>query len=334
MEAPIAARWDPAPDKRVSCSLCFHRCSIAPGQSGICGARRNEDGALRLPYYGLASSIAVDPIEKKPLYHFLPGSSALSIGFFGCNLRCPFCQNWEISQNGPYAGSRKTEPRILIDAAIRAGTPSIAYTYSEPTVHFEFLLETMRLARECGLRNVLVTNGSLLEGPASELLELTDAANVDLKCWSAEHYRRDLGGSLDTVLKFIGLAARSCHVEVTTLVVPGVCDTVEDIESIATFLTSQPLTIPYHLSAYHPAWTYNEAPTSGALLGELAFRARKKLPYVYIGNVAGGGANTICPACGKTVVARRGYSIDTSGLEARAGRAFCAECGERLPFIL
>jgi len=333
-KTPSAAHWKAGLDGRVSCSLCFHRCSIAPGKAGACGARRNESGVLSLPLYGLASSIAVDPIEKKPLYHFLPGSGALSVGFFGCNLRCPFCQNWEISQEGPYAGSKRIEPSGLVDAALRAGTPSIAYTYSEPTVHFEFLLESMRLARRSGLRNVLVTNGSLLEGPSSELLSLTDAANIDLKCWSAERYERDLGGSLETVLAFIAIAARSCHVEVTTLVVPGLSDSADDIESIAAFLASQGSSIAFHLSAYHPAWRFEAPPTSRELLRELAGRARRLLPYVYVGNVSGGSSDTICPACGKTVIRRKAYAIEACGLEVSRGRASCSSCGASLPIIV
>ena len=334
VDEPPAAYWAAAPDGRISCSLCFHGCAIAPGKAGICGVRRNAAGAMRLPYYALASSIAVDPIEKKPLYHFLPGSGALSLGFFGCNMRCPFCQNWEISQEGPYAGAKRIEPRLLVDAALRAGTPSIAYTYSEPTAHFEYLLDAMRLARESGLRNVLVTNGSLQEGPASELLGLTDAANIDLKCWSAERYERDLGGSLETVLRFIGLAARSCHVEVTTLVVPGLSDSAEDIDSIAGFLASLPSAAPYHLSAYHPAWRFDEPPTSRALLAELAGRASRLLPYVYVGNAAAGYSDTRCPACGAAAIKRSGYSIDASALDASRGLASCAGCGASLPIIV
>jgi len=289
---------------------------------------------MSIPFYGVASSIAVDPIEKKPLHHFLPGTRILSIGFFGCNMRCPFCQNWEISQESPVDGSRRIEPGELVDAARRAGTPSIAYTYSEPTVHFEFVRDAMRLAREAGLRNVLVTNGGLREGPALELLELTDAANVDLKCWSAERYDKTLGGSLETTLAFIKAAAKVCHLEVTTLVVPGLSDAEEDIGAIAEFLASLPGKVPLHLSAYHPSWRFDEPPTSPSLLAALAARARARLDYVYVGNVSSAGSDTVCPACGRTVVRRRGYSIDARGLSSSDGRASCAGCGAPLPIIV
>jgi pyruvate formate lyase activating enzyme len=329
-----AARWSKAAGSIVECGLCFRGCSIAPGRSGACGTRANKGGALVLPFYGVASSIALDPIEKKPLYHFLPGSGVLSAGFFGCNMRCPFCQNWEISQESPPPGTSRIDPDDLILAARRAGAPSIAYTYSEPTVHFEFTLEAMRLARAAGLHNVLVTNGSLREGPALELLALTDAANVDLKCWSADGYATRLGGSLETTLAFIGAAARTCRLEVTTLVVPGLSDGEEDIRSISRFLAALPAIVPLHLSAYHPAWRFGEPPTSPELLGRLAAAARESLEYVYVGNVAGGESNTLCPACGRVAVRRRGYSVDARGLASPGGKAACAGCGASLPIIV
>lgn len=289
---------------------------------------------MALPFFGAVSSIAVDPIEKKPLHHFLPGSGVLSVGFFGCNMRCPFCQNWEISQERPPDDPRRIEPEDLIRAARRAGAPSIAYTYSEPTVHFEFVLETMRLARSAGLRNVLVTNGGLRERPALELLELTDAANVDLKCWSAEGYAKTLGGSLEATLAFIEAAAGTCHLEVTTLAVPGLCDREGDIRSIAGFLAALPGSVPLHLSAYHPAWRFGEPPTSPELLARLAASAREILEFVYVGNVAGGESNTLCPSCGRVAVRRRGYSIDARGMVSSGGRASCAGCGAPLPIIV
>jgi pyruvate formate lyase activating enzyme len=331
---PPAEHWSKAADGIVACALCFRGCSIALGKAGACGVRANEGGRMVLPFYGAASSIAVDPIEKKPLHHFLPGTGVLSVGFFGCNLRCPFCQNWEISQETPPASMRRIRPEDLIDAARRAGAPSIAYTYSEPTVHFEFAMAAMRLARSAGLKNVLVTNGSLREGPARELLDLTDAANVDLKCWSAEGYEKTLGGSLQTTLSFIESAARTCHLEVTTLVVPGLSDGEGDIRSISRFLASLPGSVPLHLSAYHPAWRFGEPATSPELLGRLAAAAKESLEYVYVGNVAGGDSNTLCPSCGKVAIRRRGYSVDARGLVSSGGRASCAGCGASLPIIV
>ena len=327
---PRARFWKALPGGRVQCGLCPHACTMAPGQHGRCRTRRNDGGELALPLYGRLSALAVDPIEKKPLYHFLPGSEVLSAGFFGCNLRCPFCQNWSISQEtGPAAD--RIDPGRIIEAARSGGEPSIAFTYSEPSIHFEYILETARLAREAGLRTVLVTNGFLSEAPARELLAFIDAANIDLKCWDESGYRDVLGGGLAPVLDFIRLAKAACHVEVTTLVVPGLSDTPAAIAAIAAFLAGLDADLPFHLSAYHPAWKYHEAPTGGSLLEELALKARESLHYVYVGNVPGLSSDSHCPSCGELLVRRRGYAVTIHGLGAGG---LCANCGTVLPFVL
>lgn len=331
----VAEYWERGPNDSISCSLCPHHCTLASGASGLCRVRQNREGHMSLPFYGLLSSVALDPIEKKPLYHFLPGSSVFSAGFVGCNMRCPFCQNWTISQRTDEA-AEPMQPRELVAAALASGSPSIAYTYSEPTIHFEYLVDAMKLAREAGLYNVLVTNGCILEAPAREMLALTDAANVDLKCWSAETYRKKLGGDLETVLAFIRLASRLCHLEVTTLVVPALSDAEADIGGIADFLASLSSDIPLHLSAYHPAWKEDAPPTDGRTLEALADFAAKRLRYVYIGNLAGFGADTLCPSCGATVVRRRLYAVDARGLKPgpRPHAAACRSCGAELPIRL
>jgi pyruvate formate lyase activating enzyme len=327
------AYWRSEGDGSITCELCPHRCRIARGRSGLCRARRNEGGELALPYYGLVSSLAVDPIEKKPLHHFLPGSSVLSAGFVGCNMRCPFCQNWRISQELP-AELESFSPETLVAAALDAGTPSIAYTYSEPSIHVEFVRDSMAAARRAGLKTVLVTNGCIDAAPARELLGLTDAVNVDLKTWSTESYAKTLGGDRDTVLEFIRIAAELCSLEVTTLVVPGLSDSREGIASIARFLASISPDIPLHLSAYHPAWKHEAEPTKPASLVELAKESRTSLRYVYIGNLAGIGEDTLCPNCGAKAVTRRGYRIGLTGLRATDGAASCAACGIRLPIVV
>jgi pyruvate formate lyase activating enzyme len=288
---------------------------------------------MRLPFFGLLSSLAIDPIEKKPLFHFLPGSSVFSAGFVGCNMRCPFCQNWQISQEIPDTLERYS-PEGLVKAALRSGTSSIAYTYSEPTVHFEFLLASMAAARSAGLKTVLVTNGCLEAAPARELLGLTDAVNVDLKTWSAEAYERALGGNRDSVLEFIRIASSLCHVEATTLVVPGLSESLEGMAGISEFLAGLSRELPLHLSAYHPDWKYEAPSTSHAVLEELARRARQKLRYVYLGNVAGEGADTLCPNCGATVIARRGYHIEKKALAVADSVGRCAACGRELHIIV
>lgn len=327
----LAAYQSPLEGGRLRCELCPHRCTLSEGATGLCRVRRNEGGRLVLPYWGALSALALDPIEKKPLHHFKPGTAVLSAGFFGCNLRCPFCQNWEISQGVGEAGI--TSPEALVAAALESGSPSLAFTYSEPTVHFEYILEAARLARAAGLATVLVTNGCLNEEPARELLALIDAANVDLKCWSEAVYRERLGGDRAAVLRFIELAAQACELEVTTLVVPGISEGKEEMGEIAAFLAGLDRRIPLHLSAYHPDYRYREPPSPPELLLRLADRARRSLDYVYLGNLGALPADTYCASCGALLVRRRGYQVDASGLEAAGKKekapalARCRACG-------
>jgi pyruvate formate lyase activating enzyme len=274
----------------------------------------------------MLSALHLDPIEKKPLFHFAPGSSILSAGFLGCNLSCPFCQNYSISQSTD-ASTRYVPPEELVSDARDSTGIGIAYTYNEPTVHIEYLLEAASLARDAGLANVLVTNGSILEAPATELLGLIDAVNVDLKAWQRDAYRR-LGGDLDTTLRFIELAAERCHVEVTTLVVPGISDDVADIRGIATYLASISREIPFHLSAYRPTYRYHAPATPVAVLRDRRRVANEVLEFVYTGNIADENT-TVCGHCGATLVERHGYTVDTTGVSGRA----CANCGASTPFV-
>jgi pyruvate formate lyase activating enzyme len=347
----------------LACELCPRHCLIPPNSRGACGVRENLEGKSHIPWYGYVTALARDPIEKKPFYHFRPGSSILSLGFAGCNLHCPFCQNWHISQ---IWGRNKPPGRYLEagDAVALAlagdgetppggphipgqpGLPQIAYTYSEPLVHPEYLLDCMKLARNRGVANVLVTNGCITQTAAAELLPFVDAVNVDLKSFSRQSYQKILGGDLDTVLDFITVSYESgVHVEVTTLVVPGLNDSEEELKSAALFIADleagrQGRVIPWHLSAYHPDWQWETPPTEPAALIRAAERAREILPYVYAGNIAGEDTETRCPHCGKVLVSRRGYRIDTGGLtlkEAEKGEDkcyHCASCGEDVPIIV
>lgn len=309
----------------IRCSLCPHRCLIQPGQAGICRVRVNSDGEMTLPYFGRASAIASDPIEKKPLYHFHPGSQILSVGFLGCNLRCPFCQNYRISQSTAPAATT-IDPHELVERALSVGSIGIAYTYNEPIIHFEYVYNAALIARDAGLKNVLVTAGFLQREPAEELLPLIDAANVDLKSFSDEGYRRTIGGRLQPVKQFITAAAAQCHVEVTTLLVPGFNDSEAEITQIAEFLAEIDPAIPLHLSAYHPAYKFDRAATSADLLDARVAIARRHLHYVYPGNVAG-ESNTYCRRCGAPLVKRSAYRVRTQNL---AGDA-CANCGASHP---
>ncbi|GHV10546.1 AmmeMemoRadiSam system radical SAM enzyme [Spirochaetia bacterium] len=269
----------------IRCTLCPRQCCIPPGGRGVCGVRENADGVLTLPYHGYITAIARDPIEKKPLCHFRPGSSILSLGFAGCNLHCPFCQNWRISQiaGGKAAPGRYLSPKEAVAlAAAEPGRRQIAYTYSEPLIHAEYLIDCMKSAHERGIANVLVTNGCINESAAAEILPLTDAANIDLKSFSEETYAKTLGGNFQTVLEFIRMAySLGVHVEISTLLIPGLNDSAEELDQCAAFITGISEDIPWHLLAYHPDYRWNAPPADPAALIQAAERAQKTLRYVY-----------------------------------------------------
>jgi pyruvate formate lyase activating enzyme len=278
-------------DGLVRCELCPHKCVIKNGSFGKCGVRGNKGGIGLIPFYGYITALAIDPIEKKPLYHFKPGSNILSLGFAGCNLRCPFCQNWHISQISDSEPQGKImKPGDIISAALKHDSPSIAYTYSEPLIHIEFLLDCMALARKHDIANVLVTNGSICAGdtnsPAAEILALTDAANIDLKCFSAETYKNCLGGDFQTTLEFIKLADKmGVHIEITTLVVPDLNNSTEELNAAAEFIASVNRKIPWHLTAYRPDYRWNAPRTDPGFLRRAAEDARKLLHLVHTGNI-------------------------------------------------
>jgi pyruvate formate lyase activating enzyme len=314
--------WRREADGKVQCLLCPNACLISEGRHGTCRVRLNQGGSLAIPFYGKISSIAVDPIEKKPLYHFHPGAQILSVGFVGCSLRCKFCQNHTISQSTDVP-TRAVSPEELVRTAKEQGSFGIAYTYSEPLIHFEYVLDCARIARAAGLANVLVTNGYVDPEPLEELLPFTDAANVDLKSFDDAFYHTELGGGLDDVKRFVARAAGRIALEVTTLVVPGKNDTEGEIEAAARFLASVSPSLPYHLSCYHPRYRYTVPPTDPALVMHLAKVARRHLRFVYAGNVGLRETNTLCPECGTVLIRRAGYTTRVEGITG--GR--CASCG-------
>ncbi|MDR0494990.1 MAG: AmmeMemoRadiSam system radical SAM enzyme [Treponema sp.] len=327
-------------ENALKCGLCPHSCALPAGGSGICRVRFNHNGCGELPFYGFVTALAEDPIEKKPLYHFRPGSTILSAGFAGCNLRCPFCQNWHISQNTDTNGRYMNPVELVTTTAIkRCG--QIAYTYSEPLVHIEFLLDCMKEAHRQKIANVLVSNGCINAVPAAEVLALTDAANIDLKCFSENTYSKVLGGDLKTVLNFIRTACeKNVHVELTTLIVPGLNDSKEELDKALDFiagLESSGFTVPWHLSAYHPDWKWEAEATPPELLLKIAHRARERLAYVYTGNITGEKNDTYCRHCGKLLVGRLGRLISTNGLslkETETGKQyFCAFCKKKAPIL-
>ena len=271
------------------CELCFHRCALEEGQRGICRARVCRGGRILCENYGCITSLALDPIEKKPLRHFFPGSWILSAGSYGCNLRCPFCQNDSISMSdGGGLAVQRAAPEILADQAaelVSRGNIGLAYTYNEPLVGYEFVRDCAGLVRERGLKNVLVTNGTLLQEPLKKLLPLIDAMNVDLKGFS-EGYYRWLGGDLETVKALIKTSVEAgCHVEVTTLAVPGENDGGEEMDAEARWLASLNPEIPLHVSRFFPRYrVLDKPPTSVETVYALAETARRHLKHVYEGN--------------------------------------------------
>lgn len=272
----------------VTCELCFHRCELAEGQTGFCRARICRDGAVVPLNYGRLTSLALDPIEKKPLRRFRPGRLILSVGSFGCNLRCPFCQNYEISMAGDGAiQTVDVSPGQLADKAaelIPRGNIGVAYTYNEPLVGYEYVRDCAAAVHDRGMVNVLVSNGTIEEQPWRELLPYLDAANIDFKGFTSEWYRR-LGGDLDTVKRSIALAAERCHVEVTTLLIPGENDCTTEIRALAKWLASVNPDIPLHLSRFFPRYQMQDhLPTPVERVYQLAEDARNWLTYVYTGN--------------------------------------------------
>ncbi|MEL7654989.1 MAG: AmmeMemoRadiSam system radical SAM enzyme [Bacillota bacterium] len=276
--------------KKVHCYLCPHNCHIQADGRGICGVRKNIDGVLYSRNYGLVSSIAVDPIEKKPLNRFHPGSYILSVGSVGCNFKCPFCQNYGIAQVKPEEVNLQyvTKEEIISKAISlkRQGNIGIAYTYNEPSIWYEFVYETARLAKEKDLLNVLVTNGYISQEPLEQILPYIDAMNIDLKAFNQRFYQDLVKGGLEDVKATIQKAAAKCHVEVTTLVIPGWNDSVEEMEQEAKWLASLSQDIPLHLSRYFPRYEMTDRPpTSVESLKELKSVAEQYLNYVYLGNV-------------------------------------------------
>lgn len=273
---------------KALCELCFHHCALDEGQTGLCRARACQDGKIVSLNYGKLTSLALDPIEKKPLRRFHPGSLILSVGSFGCNMRCPFCQNHEISMAGDSGiPTVEVSPEQLAAQAaelVPHGSIGVAYTYNEPLTGYEYVRDCAALVHEQGMVNVLVTNGTVEEEPWRALLPLVDAANIDLKGFTPSWYRR-LGGDLETVKRSIVLAAERCHVEVTTLLIPGENDSEEEIRELARWLASISSEIPLHLSRFFPRYRMlDRPPTPVEQVSRLAETARRYLSYVYTGN--------------------------------------------------
>lgn len=268
------------------CGICPHDCLIPPGGKGFCGVRENRGGRIVYSSYGKVSAIALDPIEKKPLYMYRPGTRILSVGGFGCNLRCPFCQNSDISMEYDLSAAKTVTPEqisALAEKTVAEGNIGVAYTYNEPLIGYEFVYDCARLVHGAGLSNVLVTNGYINREPLESLLPYIDAMNIDLKAFSESFYSK-LGGGLETVRNTIALSQEHCHAEVTTLVIPG--ENEGDIEELARWLASVSPDIPLHLSRFFPRYKYGDrTPTPRDTIYQLAETAKRYLNNVFCGNM-------------------------------------------------
>ncbi|OQB24882.1 MAG: pyruvate formate lyase-activating enzyme 1 [Firmicutes bacterium ADurb.Bin182] len=282
-----AMYYEKANDTDVRCMLCPHGCFLKPGQTGICRARKNIEGELYSINYGKMTSLALDPIEKKPLVNFHPGSYILSAGSFGCNLKCSFCQNWRISQ--AESQSADMTPEALVEKAVGLlprGNIGIAYTYNEPLIWYEFVRDCSLLAHENGLLNVLVTNGYIQKEPMEKLLPFVDAMNIDLKAFSSDFYKSICKGEIDFVMNTIRLCAEACHVEVTNLLIPGENDSEEEVSALSSWLAEVSQNITLHLTAYHPDYKMKKPGfMSRKRMFELINVAKKHLKNVYCGNM-------------------------------------------------
>ncbi|NLN52012.1 MAG: AmmeMemoRadiSam system radical SAM enzyme [Clostridiaceae bacterium] len=273
---------------KVTCQLCPHYCKLGESQIGFCGARKAVQGEVRSLNYGKITSLALDPIEKKPLAYFRPGSYILSVGSFGCNMACPFCQNYEIAKgNLDSVYVRDMTPEELVQLAIaekKRGNIGLAFTYNEPLIAFEFILDTAKIARQVDLEIVIVSNGQINEPYLEQLLPYVTAWNVDLKCFSQEGYQR-IGGHFETVLRTIELTQKSAHLEITTLIVPGLSDDPDEMKAEAEFLAKLDPDLPLHLSRYFPCYKYFEPATDKNLIRELKKIAEQSLNRVSLGNM-------------------------------------------------
>lgn len=323
-------------NKRVRCFLCSHKCLIKDGAKGICGVRENRSGILVSLVYDKIIATHCDPIEKKPLFHFLPGTSSYSIATAGCNFKCSFCQNSDISQlpsdHGRIMG-KEMKPEQIVEEALNTRSATISYTYTEPTVYFELSLDTARNAVLKGVKNVFVSNGYMTEDCLKEIYPDLHAANIDLKTFSDEFYKQQCGGRLEPVLRTLETIKKmGIWLEVTTLLIPGLNDSEKELKSIAGFLANLDPYIPWHISRFHPTYRLMNIPPTSA---ETIRRAREYgyeagLKYVYTGNLPGdNGENTFCHECGEILIERYGFYVTQNKIENNR----CPNCNAEIPGV-
>jgi len=327
---------NPLKSGNVQCLACSHLCRISPGHKGICGVRKNIDGKLKLLVYGRASAVNVDPVEKKPLFHFYPGTRIFSFGTIGCNFRCDFCQNWDLSQ---YHKSHQDEeiinsgialsPEEIIRQCLENKIPSVAFTYNEPGIFFEYAYDTAKLAKENSIHTVYVSNGFENRAALEKIRPYLDAINTDLKAFTDDYYMKICGGRIEPVKDNIRWIRESgIWQEITTLIVTNRNDSEDELKRLAEFLAKVSPDMPWHISRYFPAYKLSEPPTPLKTL-KMAYKIGKEagLKYVYVGNVSTDNLeNTLCPECGKTLIERDGYEVSN-----HLKRESCPDCGLKVP---
>ena len=313
----------------IRCRLCPHNCTIKEGKSGMCGVREVEDGKLWAINYGEISALSLDPIEKKPLFHYKPSSEIFSIGSFGCNFTCGFCQNYAIAQFRPRTEYISVDE--IIERAIEYKSQDnigIAFTYNEPMMYYEYMLDVAKRCKSVGLDVVVVTNGFINEEPLKQLLPFVDAMNIDLKSFSEDFYRQECSGNLEDILRTIEIASQKCHVELTTLLITDHNDTEQEVRKIGAFIASVDKNIPLHLSRYYPTYKFKEEATNIEKVKKLAEIAREYLNYVYVGNILDTDNNTYCPNCDQLLVERSVYdAVDKNRSD------HCKNCGQILSIV-
>jgi pyruvate formate lyase activating enzyme len=331
----LAKHWEKKNGK-VKCNLCYQNCLIASGKRGFCGVRKNEKGKLYTLVHGKAVSAHADPIEKKPFYHFHPGTNAFSVATVGCNFRCEFCQNFEISQAKPEEiPTMDLPPEKIVELAKQKGCQGIAYTYTEPTIFFEYTLDTAKLAKKQGLYNVYVTNGYIQEKPLKEISKYLDAANIDLKGFDEEFYSKICKARLKNVLKcIVNYHKLGIWIELTNLIVPGVNDDPKKIREMCKWVKDNlDTSVPIHFSRFFPHFKMNDRSPTDIETLKMAYKTAKEvgLKYVYLGNVPGNKEdNTYCWACGELLIERFGFSILQNKITKNKK---CPKCGKKIDVI-
>jgi pyruvate formate lyase activating enzyme len=327
--------WKTSGDKKVQCHLCPHNCNIKDGRLGICSVRKNENGKLYTLIYGSCSSVAADPIEKKPLYHFYPGTNAFSLGTVGCNFKCEHCQNYSISTASPeYFYIREIMPKQAVELAREQNCQGIAWTYNEPTIWHEYSFDSAKLAKKAGLYTVYVSNGYINEEPLKDIAPFLDAMNVDVKAFNERFYKKICKARLEPVLQTCERAKElNIHLEVTYLVIPGYNDSTDEVRRFCSWVVEKlGSSTPVHFSRFHPYYKMTNVSMTPieTLLRIYDIAKETGILYPYLGNVSHGGyENTACPSCGNLCIERYGYSINLNGI--RDGK--CVKCGNTIPIV-